>query len=90
MASDPKAPEGMEWQQEEAAEGGDKFSRASAPSVETTVTHLTRSHSADQAPPSPGLRLGFLERHGRRRAEGRRTHEPTSDPLMGIRIETLD
>jgi len=53
MASDPKAPEVMEWRQdegEEGNEGGDELSRASAPSVETKVTHLARSDSADQVP----------------------------------------
>jgi len=46
MSSDPKAPEAMEWQEgerhggEEGDEGGDELSPTSAPSVETTVTHL--------------------------------------------------
>jgi len=45
MASDPKAPEVMEWRQEEGeggSEGGDELSSVQAPSVETTVTHLVR------------------------------------------------
>jgi len=49
MASDPKAPEVMEWQQEEGGGGseeGAELSSVQAPSVETTVTHLIRSHSA--------------------------------------------
>jgi len=43
MASDPKAPEVMEWGQEEGEEGnegGDELSCVAAPSVETTVTHI--------------------------------------------------
>jgi len=41
MSSDPKAPEAMEWQGgEEENQGGDELSQTSAPSVETTVTHL--------------------------------------------------
>jgi len=43
MASDPKAPEVIEWRQEEGEEGnevGDELSVAAAPSVKTTVTHL--------------------------------------------------
>jgi len=53
MTCDPKAPEVMEWQQEdqgEAEEGGDELSRASATSVETPVTHLARSHSGNLTP----------------------------------------
>jgi len=39
MASDPKAPEVIEWQGgEEVNEGGDELTSAAAPSVETTVT----------------------------------------------------
>jgi len=87
MASDLKVPEAMEWQQEEAAGGGDKLSRASAPSVERTIPRPSTLHSADQAPLSPGLSLGFLVRHGRRRAAGRRTPKPTSDHIMSMRIE---
>ena len=60
MASDPKAPKVMEWQGgEEGNEGDDELSSTAAPSVETTVTHLARSHSADQTPRSP-VGLGFL------------------------------
>jgi len=66
MACDPKAPEAMECQQEEeAAEGGDELSQASARSLERTVTYLARSHSADQALRFSGLSLGFLARQGR-------------------------
>jgi len=50
MASDPKAPEAMEWQVGEAADAGDELSSVHAPSVETTVTHLAQSHSADRTP----------------------------------------
>ena len=56
MASDPKAPEDMEWRQEqggEGSEGGDELSSVQAPSVETTVTHLIRSHAPDRTPRSP-------------------------------------
>jgi len=89
MASDLKAPEAMEWLEEDAAGGGDKLSRASAPSVERTIPCPSTSHSADQAPLSPGLSLSFLARHGRRRAAGRRTPEPTSDHSMRMWIEKL-
>jgi len=47
MASDPNAPEVIEWRQEEgggASEGGDELSSVQAPGVKTTVTHLARSH----------------------------------------------
>jgi len=66
MASDPKAPEAMEWQGgerpggQERSEGGDELSSVQAPSVETTVTHLVRSYSADGTPRSP-VGLGFLD-----------------------------
>jgi len=41
MASDPKAPEVMEWEAgEEGNEGGDELSSTTAPRVETMVTHL--------------------------------------------------
>jgi len=74
MASDPKAPEVMEWQQGDQGkgeEGGDELSRASAPSVVTTVTHLARSQSADQTPRSPAG-LGFLAKYRKpRRGSGR-------------------
>jgi len=92
MSSDPKAPEAMEWQGREEAggdegdEGGDELSRTSAPSVERTVIHLARTHSANRTPRSP-LGLGFLEQYGKgRRPGGRRTPEPTGESLMAIRI----
>jgi len=47
MASDPKAPEVIEWRQEEGgggSEGGDELSSVQAPRVETSVTHLAQSH----------------------------------------------
>jgi len=53
MASNPKEPEVMEWgrgEGEEGNEGGVDLSSAAAPSVETMVTHLARSHSADRTP----------------------------------------
>ena len=64
MASDPKAPEVMDWRQAEGgggSEGGDELSSVQAPSVETTVTHLVRSHLADRTPGSP-VGLGFPEK----------------------------
>jgi len=61
MASDPKAAEAMEWQEGEAADAGDELSSVQAPSVETTVTHLARAHSAERTPRSP-VGLGFLDK----------------------------
>jgi len=96
MSLDPKAPEAMEWQGgerpggEEGSEGGDELASVQAPSVETTVTHLVRSHSADRTPRSP-VRLGFLDKYGKgRRLGGRRTPEPTGESLMAVRIRKLD
>ena len=76
MASDPKAPEAMEWRQEEGEEGnqgGDELSSTPAPCVETTITHIARSHSVDQAPRSPRA-LGFLAKFGQAPRHGRNTH----------------
>jgi len=96
MSSDPEAPEAMEWQGggraggEEGSEGGDEFSSVQAPSVETTVTHLVRSHSADRTRRSP-VGLGFLEKYGKGRRPGSgRTPEPTGEPLMAVRIRRLE
>jgi len=90
MASDPKAPEAMEWQEGEAADAGDELSSVQAPSVETTVTHLARSHSADRTPRSP-IGLGFLDKYGKgRHPGGRRTLEPTGESLMAVRIRRLE
>ena len=73
-ASNPNVPEVIEWQQEEGEEGnerGDELSQASAPSVETMVTHLVRSYSAERTPRSP-VGLGFLAKYGKpRRGDGR-------------------
>jgi len=92
MASDPKAPEVMEWRQEEGeggSEGGDELSSVQAPSVETTVTHLVRSHSSDQIPSPIGL--GFMAKYGRKVPRGSRcTPEPTGKSLMAVRIRCLD
>ena len=77
MSSDPKAPEAMEWQGgerpggEEGTEGDDELSSVQAPSVETTVTHLVRSHSADRTPRSL-VGLGFLDKYGKGRRPGGR------------------
>jgi len=93
MASDPKAPEVMDCRQAEGgegSEGGDELSSVQAPSVETTVTHLLRSHSADRTPRSP-VRLGFMAKCGGRvQKPGRRTLGPTGESLMTVRIRKLD
>jgi len=96
MSSDPKAPEAMEWQggewpgEGEGSEGGDELSSVQAPSVETTVTHLVRSHSADRTPRSP-VGLGCMEKYGKGRRPGsRRTPEPRGEPLMAVRIHRLE
>jgi len=96
MSSDPKAPEAIEWQGgerpggEEASEGGDEPSSVQAPSVETTFTHLVRSHSADRTPRSP-VGLGFLDKYGKgRRPGGRRTPELPGESLMAVRIRKLE
>jgi len=61
-----------------------------APSVKTTVTHVVRSHSADQAPQSP-VGLGFLVKYGRpKQGASRQTPEPASNSIMSLRIERLD
>jgi len=70
MAPDPKAPEAMEWQ-EGGSEGGDELSSVQAPSVETTVTPLVRSHAADRTPRSP-VGLGFPDKYGKGRCPGGR------------------
>ena len=64
MTSNPKEPEVMEWRQEEGDERGDELSSVQAPSVETTGTHLIRSHSADRTPRSP-VGLGFIDIYGK-------------------------
>jgi len=102
MTSNPQAPEAMEWQREgaedqrrvtevggEEPEGGDELSRPSAPCVETTVTHLSRSYSADQTAGSPRIAIGFLLRYRKRRTGGRQTPEPPTDPIMRIQIARL-
>jgi len=96
MCSDPKAPEAMELQGGEGAGGedgderSDELSRTSAPSVETTVTHLARTHSADRTPCSP-VGFGLLEKYGCERwLGGRRMPEPTVESFMAVRIRRLD
>jgi len=86
MASDRKAPEVMESQVgEEGKEWGDELSSAAAPSVETTVTHVARSHSADRTPRCP-VGLGFPAKYGPPRRSGRRTPEHTTESLIAVRI----
>jgi len=61
MASDPKAPEAMEWEEaEQQGEGdaGDELSKTSAPNVETTVWHLARTYSPDRTLRSPRAAIG--------------------------------
>jgi len=96
MSADPKASEAMEWQGGERpgggerSEGGDELSSVQAPSVQTTVTHLVRSHSADRTPRSP-VGLGFLEKYGKGPRPGsRRRPEPTGERLMAVRIHRLE
>ena len=89
MASDPKSPEAMEWQEGEGADGGDELSQAAAPGVETTVTQLGGTYSADRTPRSP-IGMGFLAKYGPRRKSGRRTPEPRRASLMAIGISRLD
>jgi len=91
MASDPKAPEVMEWRQEEGEEvnqEGDEHPSVAAPIVPTTVTHIARSHSAHQVPRSP-TGLGFLAKFGKAPGQGRRTPEPT-ESLIACRIQRLE
>jgi len=48
---------------DEGEEGRKQLSRASAPSVGTTVTDLARAHSADRTPRSLGNARGFLAKY---------------------------
>jgi len=90
MAFVPKAPEAIEWPEGEAADAGDELSSVQVPSVETTITHLARSHLADRIPRSP-IGLGFLDIYRKgRRPGGRRRPEPTGESLMAVRIRSLD
>ena len=53
MASNPKVPQVMESQQarqDEGEEGGHELSRTPAPSVETAITQVARTDSADRTP----------------------------------------
>jgi len=72
MSSDPKPPKCMEWQagQDDGEEGGNELSRTSAPSVATTVTPVSQSHSADRTPRSP-VGLGFLTKYAKAPRQGR-------------------
>jgi len=87
MASNPKAPQVMESQQarqDDGEEGGHELSRTSALSVETAITQVARTHSADRTPRCP-VGIGFLAKYGKpRRGEGRLTPEPTTESLMAI------
>jgi len=49
MVCDPKAPEAMEWHQEEVAEGQDQLSQDTALCVETDSILLSRSYSVGPA-----------------------------------------
>jgi len=91
MASDPKAPEVMEWRQEGGgSEGGDELSSVPAPRVATTATRLVRSHSADRTPRSP-FGLGFLAKYGGKAPRGSgRTPKPPGESLMAVPIRRLD
>jgi len=90
MSRNPKEPEAMEWQQE-GEEGGDELSRTSASSKETTVTPLSRSHSADQAPRFPASAIGSLAKYRKGRREyGCQTSERAIIPIMHIRNERPD
>jgi len=93
MASDPKAPEVMEWRQEEGeggSEGGDELSSVQAPRVETTFTHLVRWLLGDRTHQSP-VGLGFMEKYGGKAPPGSRpTPEPTGESLMAVRIRRSD
>jgi len=93
MASDPKAPELMEWRQEQGGEGskgGDELSSVQAPRVETTATHIVQSHSAERTPRS-AVGLGFIAKYGGKAPRGSRpTPEPTNESLMTGRIRRLE
>jgi len=93
MTSDPKAPEVMEWQQEEGgggSEGGDELSSVQAPRVGTSVINLVRSHSADRTPRS-AVGICFLAKYGGKAPRGsRRTPEPNGESQMAVRIRRLD
>jgi len=93
MASDPKAPKVMEWRQEEGgggSEGRDELSSVQAPSVETTVTHLVRSHSPDRTPRSPVGQRFLAKYAGKAQRGSRRTPEPTGESLMAVQIRRVD
>jgi len=90
MASDPKAPEVMEWQQSEEGGGQDELSQDTGPSVGMDRTRLARSHSGCLAPSSPSLSIGFLVQQRSREPRGSKSPTPTHNPLITGRIECLD
>jgi len=90
MASDPKAPEVMEWQQSEGGGGQDELSQDTTPSVETDSTRLVWSHSGGPTPRSPSLSIGFLVKQRCRWTRGSKSPAPTTDPIMTGRIKGLD
>jgi len=85
MASDPKVPEAMEWQERGAADAGDELSSVQALRVETTITHLARTQSADRTHRSH-VGLGLLDKYGKGRRPGRRRTPEPSESLMAVRI----
>jgi len=89
MASYPKAPQAMDWQQEE--EGGqDELSLDTAPSGESDSTRLAQSHAGGPAPCSPCLSIGFLIKQRSRRLRVSKCPAPTPNPVMTGRIAPLD
>ena len=72
----------------EGNKGGDELPSAAAPSVETTVTHLARSHSEHRLSRSPRA-LGFLAKFGKAPRHSGQTPEPT-ESLMAGRIRRLE
>jgi len=87
MASDPKVPEAMEWQQEE---GGDELCQDTAASEEAGSTRLPWCHSGGPAPRSPSLLIGFLRKERIRWMRGSKSAAPTGHPIITEPIKRLD